>query len=87
MHLLWLNREDPSVVQFIEARIRLILYALNQINPLYYNATQSLALTYQKILDASEEWELLYYFSDFLGELDKANTVSLQISKQQSKLP
>ena len=51
LHLLWLNREDPSVVQFIEARIRLISYALNQINPLYYNAAQSLALTYQKILD------------------------------------
>ena len=82
LHLLWLNREDPSVVQFIEARIRLISYALNQINPLYYNAAQSLALTYQKILDGLEEWELLYYFSDFLGELDKANTVSLQITKQ-----
>ena len=88
LHLLWLNREDPLVVQFIEARIRLISYALNQINPLYYNAAQSLALTYQKILDGVEEWELLYYFSDFLGELDKANTVSLQITKQlQSQLP
>ena len=88
LHLLWLNREDPSVVQFIEARIRLISYALNQINPLYYNAAQSLALTYQKILDGVEEWELLYYFSDFLGELDKANTVSLQITKQlQSQSP
>ena len=88
LHLLWLNREDPSVIQFIEARIRLISYALNQINPLYYNAAQSLALTYQKILDGVEEWELLYYFSDFLGELDKANTVSLQITKQlQSQLP
>ena len=88
LHLLWLNREDPSVMQFIEARIRIISYALNQINPLYYNAAQSLALTYQKILDGVEEWELLYYFSDFLGELDKANTVSLQITKQlQSQLP
>lgn len=88
LHLLWLNREDPSVMQFIEARIRLISYALSQINPLYYNAAQSLALTYQKILDGVEEWELLYYFSDFLGELDKANTVSLQISKQlESQLP
>ena len=88
LHLLWLNREDPSVIQFIEARIRLISYAISQINPLYYNATQSLALTYQKILDGLEEWELLYYFSDFLGELDKVNTVSLQITKQlQSKLP
>ena len=88
LHLLWLNREDPSVVQFIEARIRLISYALNQINPLYYNAAQSLGLTYQKVLDGVEEWELLYYFSDFLGELDKANTVSLQIAKQlQSKIP
>ena len=88
LHLLWLNRRDPSVVQFIEARIRLISYALNQINPLYYNAAQSLALTYQKILDAVEEWELLYYFSDFLGEMDKANTVSLQITKQlKSQIP
>ena len=88
LHLLWLNRENPSVVQFIEARIRLISYALNQINPLYYNAAQSLALTYQKILGGVEEWELVYYFSDFVVELDNANTVSLQISKQlQSKLP
>ena len=88
LHLLWLNREDPSVIQFIKARILLISYGLNQINPLYYNAAQSLALTYQKILDGVEEWELLYYFSDFLGELDKANTVSLQISKKlESQLP
>ena len=86
--MLWLNREDPSVVQFIEARILLISYSLNHINPLYYNAAQSLALTYQKILDGVEEWEFLYYFSDFLGELDKANTVSLQITKQlQSQRP
>jgi hypothetical protein len=56
--------------------------ALNRINPLYYNATQSLALTYQKILDGVEEWELLYYFSDFLGELDKANAVSMEINRQ-----
>lgn len=82
LHLLWTNREDPEVVQFIEARIRLISLALNRINPLYYNATQSLALTYQKILDGVEEWELLYYFSDFLGELDKANAVSMEINRQ-----
>ena len=44
LHLLWLNRKDPSVIQFIEARIRLISYALNQINPLYYNAAQSLVI-------------------------------------------
>jgi REP element-mobilizing transposase RayT len=82
LHLLWTNREDSEVVQFIEARIRLISLALNRINPLYYNATQSLALTYQKILDGVEEWELLYYFSDFLGELDKANAVSMEINRQ-----
>lgn len=88
MHLLWKNREDPSVVQLIEARIKLISLALNQINPLYYNAAQSLALTYQKILDGVEEWELLYYFADFLGEFDQANAVSHQINKQlQSELP
>lgn len=88
LHFLWINREDPLVVQFIQARIRLISLALNQINPLYYNAAQSLALTYQKILDGVEEWELLYYFSDFLGELDQANEVCYQINKQfQSKLP
>ena len=87
-HLLWMNREDPKVVQFIKARIQLISLALNQINPLYYNAAQSLALTYQKILDGVEEWELLYYYSDFLAELDRSNTVSLEISKQlQSELP
>ena len=88
LHLLWENRADPAVVQFIEARIRLISLALNQINPLYYNAAQSLALTYQKILDGVEEWELLFYFSDFLGELDKANAVSLEITRQlQSERP
>ena len=88
MHLLWKNREDPSVVQLIKARLKLISLALNQINPLYYNAAQSLALTYQKILDGVEEWELLYYFSDFLGEFDQANAVSHQINKQlQSELP
>lgn len=88
LHLLWENRADPAVVQFIEARIRLISLALNQINPLYYNAAQSLALTYQKILDGVEEWELLFYFSDFLGEFDKANAVSLEITRQlQSERP
>ena len=88
LHLLWMNREDPKVVQFIKARIQLISLALNQINPLYYNAAQSLALTYQKILDGVEEWELLYYYSDFLAELDQSNTVSLEISKQlQSEFP
>lgn len=88
LHLLWENRADPAVVQFIEARIRLISLALNQINPLYYNAAQSLALTYQKILDGVEEWELLFYFADFLGELDKANAVSLEITRQlQSERP
>ena len=88
LHLLWVNREDPSIVQFIEARILLISLALNEINPIYYNAAQSLALTYQKILDGVEEWELLYYFSDYLSQFEKANTVSLQISKQlQPMLP
>lgn len=82
LNSLWLNRSDPSVVQLIEARIYLILYALNKINPLYFNAAQSLALVYQKILDANEEWELIYYFSDFLQEMDKANTVCIQISKK-----
>lgn len=86
LHLLWVNRENPSLVEFIEARIYLISLALNRINPLYYNSAQSLALTYQKILDGSEEWELLYYFSDFLGELDQANAVYRQIS-QELKLP
>ena len=75
-----------TAVEVIEARIYLISLALNRINPLYYNSAQSLALTYQKILDGSEEWELLYYFSDFLGELDQANAVYRQIS-QELKLP
>ena len=88
LHLLWINRDDPKVVQFIKARIQLISLALSQLNPLYYNAGQSLALTYQKILDGAEEWEILYYYSDFLAELDQSNTVSLEISKQlQSELP
>jgi hypothetical protein len=88
LHLLWVNRENPSLVLFIKARIHLISLALNRINPLYYNAAQSLALTYQKILDGVEEWELLYYFSDFLTELDQANSVSHQIDKQfELKLP
>lgn len=86
LHLLWANRGDPTVAGFIEARIQLISLALNRINPLYYNAAQSLALTYQKIIDGVEEWELLYYFSDFLAELDQANAVCLQIS-EQLKLP
>ena len=45
-------------------------------------------MTYQKILDGVEEWELLYYYSDFLAELDQSITVSLEISKQiQLELP
>ena len=82
LHLLWLSRADPMIIQFIEARIILISLALNEINPLYYNAAISLGLTYQKILDGVEEWELLYYYSDFLHELDKANTVSVEIDRQ-----
>ena len=82
LHLLCLYKADPRLIEIIKARIHLISLGLSKINPLYYNAALSLALTYQKILDSTEEWESLYYFSDFLDEIGKANTVSLQITEQ-----
>lgn len=78
---LWAQRKSPELRRTLEARIDLISMALSRINPLYYNAAQSLALTYQSILDASQEWEVLSFFSDYLDAMDRAQSVHEQIAE------
>ena len=78
---LWAERDSPKLRRVLEARIELISMALARINPLYYNAAQSLALTYQSLLDASYEWEVLSLFSEYLDAMDRAQSVHEQISE------
>ncbi|MAH40027.1 MAG: hypothetical protein CML08_01320 [Puniceicoccaceae bacterium] len=80
-HNLWAERNSPKLRRVLEARIELISMALARINPLYYNAAQSLALTYKSLLDASYEWEVISLFSEYLDTMDRAQTVHEQISK------
>lgn len=78
---LWSQRESPEFRRTLEARIELITMALSRINPLYYNAAQSLALSYQTLLDAEYKWELLYYFADYLQAMDRAQELHAQITE------
>lgn len=80
-HNLWAERDSPKLRRVLEARIELISMALVRINPLYYNAAQSLALTYKSLLDASYEWEVLSLFSEYLDAMDRAQSVHEQISE------
>lgn len=78
---LWSQRKAPDLRRTLEARIQLISMALSRINPLYYNAAQSLALTYQTLLDASHEWEVLSFFSEYLEAMDRAQSIHKQIAE------
>ncbi len=72
---LWRYRKNTEVVSLIEARMELLSLALNRINPVYFNAAQSLILTFERIIRGEDQWESLYYLSDYLEELDRANLI------------
>ncbi len=72
---LWRYRKNTEVIDLIKARMELLSLALNRINPVYFNAAQSLILTFERIIRGEAQWESLYYLSNYLEELDRANLI------------
>ena len=78
---LWDYRGNTDLRSLIDARIELITLALNRINPLYYNAAHSLALTYNSVLNSSNRWECISFLAQYLEDLDLAVSMHEDILK------
>ena len=86
LHQIWEKRDDARIKTLIEARLQMISLVIIRINPVYYNALQSLALVYQTILDGENEWDMYLYLSDYLKEEDRAQSIHQAIQSHfQSK--
>ena len=79
LHQLWETRSDASIQALIEARLQLLSLVINRVNPVYYNALQSLALVYQTLLVSENEWDTYLYLSDFLKEFDQAQAIHQRV--------
>ena len=85
LHEVWENREDEQIQSLLKSRLQLIALVSVRINPVYYNALQSLALVYQKMLSGDNEWDSYLFLSDFLKDLDSAERIYDTIDSHWNK--
>ena len=86
LHEVWENREDGQIQSLLKSRLQLIALVSVRINPVYYNALQSLALVYQKMLSGDNEWDSYLFLSDFLKDLDSAERIHDTIDSHWNKV-
>ena len=85
LHEVWENRKDEQIQSLLQSRLQLIALVSVRINPVYYNALQSLALVYQKILSGDKEWDSYLFLSDFLQDFDSAERIHNTINSHWNK--
>ena len=72
---LWRFRYEPEVQAIIKERLNRASKELLQINPLYFNATQSYGLLLETFIYEAESIEFAALLIDYLDDLNAAKTL------------
>lgn len=72
---LWERRDDPEMRAIVEARLEIVRFRINRVNPAYFNAAHSLGLLFETILEGDRAHEFIGSLGAFLSDFEDTKAI------------